>query len=58
MTIKVETLLRTKLAAIQADIAEALATPLDETNYRIIQQTLKVKDIQLELLYELIEEAF
>jgi len=53
-TTRLETVIRERLELIHAEIAEALATPLDEGNYRQIQQTLKVKDIQLELLHDII----
>jgi len=46
------------LVKVQGEIDAALATNPDENNYRQVQTTLRVKVIQLELLEEIVENAF
>jgi len=58
MQTKLMSILSDMLVKVQGEIDAALATNPDENNYRQVQTTLRVKVIQLELLEEIVENAF
>ena len=58
MQTKLMSVLSDMFVKVQGEIDAALATNLDETNYKQVQATLRAKVIQLELLEEIVEKAF
>ena len=58
MQTKLMSVLSDMLVKVQGEIDAALATSLDERNYKQVQTTLREKVIQLELLEEIVEKAF
>jgi len=58
MQTKLMSVLSDMLVKVQGEIDAALATPLDESNHKQVQTTLREKVIQLELLEEIVEKAF